>query len=63
MYYSKMTPELITFYIGITTILSGTFTFTIRALLKSNCVEVKCGCVECKREHSENPNELEITVK
>jgi hypothetical protein len=58
-----MTPELISFYIGITTILSGTLTFTIRALLKSNCVHVKCGCIECNREHTEDPNQLDIEIK
>ena len=57
-----MTPELISFYLGIATILSGTTTFVIRALLKSNCVHVKCGCVECNREATHDPKELELEI-
>lgn len=58
-----MTPELLSFYLGVTTIVSGTITLVVRAVLKSNCVHVKCGCVECNREHTENQQELELEVK
>jgi hypothetical protein len=55
-----MTPAEIAFFTGLMTMLSGTFTFTIRALLKSNCIKVKCGCVECEREATHDPKELEL---
>lgn len=56
-----MTPADIAFFTALMTMMSGTVTFTIRALLKSNCVSVKCGCIECHREPAKNSQDLEMT--
>lgn len=48
------TTEEIAFYTGLATMLSGVFTITLKALLRSNCVRVKCACFECTREPETN---------
>jgi len=56
-----MTNEEIVFFTALMGMFSGIITFSIRGLLKSNCVHLKCGCIECNRETAENTKDLEIS--
>ena len=58
-----LTDTEIGFYLGLTTVISGLITFIIRALLKSNCVEFRCcRILECKRDITHNPAELDLEL-
>lgn len=57
-----LSTEEIAFYTGIATILSGVFTITIKAVLRSNCVRVTCCCLECSREPTTNPKDFDIEM-
>lgn len=57
-----LSTEEIAFYTGIATIMSGVFTITIKALLKSNCVHVKCACIECTRDRDISTNDVDIEM-
>lgn len=46
---------------SLTSAVIGCITFITRASLKSNCVYLKCLCCECRREASDNIEELEMT--
>ena len=59
-----MTPEEMAFGLSVLTMASGIFTFTIRALLKSNCIGGSCcwGCVNFERAETHNAKELELST-
>jgi len=46
--------------LALSTMTYGFMSFVGRILLKSNCVDVRCCCIHCKREHTDKIEELEM---
>ena len=55
-----LTPEDTAVILGLSTMTFGFLSFLGRIFLKSNCVDVQCGCIHCKREHTDVLAELEM---
>ena len=57
-----MEPVTVAFFTGLTASISGMITLITRAILKSNCVKLECGCIKCEREATHIAKELELNV-
>jgi len=64
IHYTNMETESeeLAFRLSLLTFIAGFLTFVVRAALKSNCVEFNACGISCKRDHSNNPGDLEIQV-
>ena len=59
-----MSPEEVALYSMIIAAASTSLTLIVKAVLKSNCVEVKCGpCIHCRREILDDIEQQKIELE